>query len=187
MRLFSTVDLRDQWECMTAHERSHYGDAYLEARERVLEDWWSNCCHWWVALADMETTLIQSSASATLLSMSGLLQMIRDGNRGPKSLCSYYKTLESHGDETPVLYISSIIIADRMHAPYLFKALSRELKEAQQKWGFSFDLCASIAMNKKAKFLLERNAFEPIGLCRGKYPIYQVHRAKAPLIDALLG
>jgi len=171
-----------------AHEMSHYGnDGYLAAKERVLGDWWTNKCHWWAAVMDMNESQILSSASATLLAREDIRTIMSRDDCGPKSFGSYYQHVSRHTNELPVLYISSIIISNRMHAPYLFKALSRDLKAAQKEWEMTFDHCLSIALNKKSKFLLEHHGFKSIGLCRGKYPVYQAHRKESPIINALLG
>ena len=188
MRLFSTTDLGEQWESMVAHEKRLYPLAdYREARETVLGDWWKNNSHWWVAVGEMETGEIVSSASATLLAKDDLADMMKRGEFGPKSLPSYYKTAEARRNELPMLYISSVIVANRMHAPYLFKALSRDLKAAQKTWGVAFEEFVTIAVSKKAKFLADRYGFRQIGFCMKKYPVYRARREDSPLLTALVG
>jgi hypothetical protein len=100
---------------------------------------------------------------------------------------SYYSHVQAHKHANPVLYISSVIISNRLHAPFLFKSLSRDLKRAQEEWGFVFKRCCCVAFNRKARFLVERYSFKPRGLCRGKFPVYMALRSESPIMDALLG
>lgn len=183
MKVHSTADLEAYWDKLSAFEASYYKPRYYDAKEQILGEWLPSGFYFYNFVTNSDTDEIEAVLGFTVFAQDQFERLYNSDEVTPKKLPSF-KPAEV-GFKKPIVYLASMIIQNRMHAPYLFKSISSEMKKAQDIYNVKFNDVASIGLNKKADFLLRRYGLEKVAEFRG-LDIRMTTRERCGILNAIL-
>jgi hypothetical protein len=163
IEFITTQTLKNFIPKSVALERKHFGDQAFD--EAQVMRWWSQGRFFYAGAYDTMREEMISSVAILLIGEPSYRMLIEGGHES--QMIPY--PLESM--QVGYLYLGGMIIGNKLHTPYLYHKITRDIVACARREDISIRYCFSIPTGAAVERLLRRYGFEEQGRYRGKFPI----------------